>query len=80
MINRTLPEGSKILSTEVLDIGGNRTISFDPRGQANAVGGFTSGIDADGDGEIDVMVSSEYGGTKNTIQVALATAEVEVVS
>lgn len=79
-INRTLPEGSKILSTEVLDIGGNRALSFDTRGQANPEGGFTSAIDTDGDGKIDAMVSSEDGGTKNTIHIAPATAEVEVVS
>lgn len=79
-ITRTLPEGTIVSSTEVIDVGGNRTISFNPRGQANAVGGFTPAIDVDGDGEIDIVISSDDGSPSNTIQVVPTTAEVEVVS
>lgn len=78
-ITRTLPDGTAIDSTEVVEIGGNRTISFNPSGQANAVGGLDALL-SDGDGKIDIVVASDDGSPSNTIQVVPATAEVEVVS
>lgn len=73
-INRTLPEGTQILSTEVdVDGGGNSTITFTPRGQANAT--YT---DSDSDSEIDIVVSSDDDNPSNTIHVVPPTAEVEI--
>lgn len=72
-INRTLPEGTKILSTEVAVVGGDSEIVFSTRGQANAT--YTDG---DSDNEIDVVVSSDDGSPSNTIHVVPPTAEVEV--
>lgn len=72
-INRTLPDGTKILSTEVTELGGESTITFTPRGQANA-----SYDNAEGDNEIDIVVSSDDDNPSNTIHVVPPTAEVEV--
>lgn len=72
-INRTLPEGTQILSTEVDVVGGNSTITFTPRGEANA-----SYDNTEGDSKIDIVVSSDDGSPSNTIHVVPPTAEVEI--
>ena len=52
--NRFLPENSMILSSEINDVGGSRTIRFRSDGSAEAEGGF---VDDNADGEIGVLVS-----------------------
>lgn len=75
-ITRTLPEGTKVLNTEVaVGAAGDRRMVFNPRGQATAT--YT---DDDSDNKIDVVISSEDDIPRSTIHVVQGTAEVELVS
>lgn len=75
-IPRSLPEGTKVLDTEVADLGGNRTITFKPDGSAAPEGGFTDSIVSNG--EVDVVISAEDGAPKTGIRVNPATSRVQV--
>lgn len=77
-ITRTLPEGTKILDTEVVSLSGDRTVIFKPRGSAVADGGFDDSL-INPNGNIDVVVSAEDDDPKTRITVVEATSRVEIV-
>jgi prepilin-type N-terminal cleavage/methylation domain-containing protein len=74
-INRSLPENTKISSSEVNTLSGLKKLTFKPHGEANAETGFT---DADGDGQIDIVVSAADGSPQRGISVVPATSRVKV--
>lgn len=76
-INRTLPDGTVVYSSEVENTSGDEVLKFTPRGKVDAdpSGDFT---DADGDGEIDLVISQD-GNPERVIEIARPTSRVEVV-
>ena len=76
VIIRSLPEGTKVLDTEVVDLSGNRNIIFKPDGSAVPEGGFADSIVSNG--EIDVVVSAEDGAPKHGIRINPTTSRVQV--
>jgi prepilin-type N-terminal cleavage/methylation domain-containing protein len=75
VINRSLPENTKILSSEVNVSGGQRALVFKPNGEASAQDGFT---DADDDGEIDIIVSPADDSPQRGISIVPATSRVKI--
>jgi prepilin-type N-terminal cleavage/methylation domain-containing protein len=75
VINRSLPENTKISSSEVNVSGGQKKLAFKPNGEASAETGYT---DADGDGQIDIVVSAADGSPQRGISVVPATSRVKV--
>lgn len=76
-INRSLPEGTVVLNTEVNENVSTRTIVFSTRGSASPDPGY-SDSDPDGEtGEIDTTVGVP-GGPERVVSVVPTTAEVEV--
>jgi prepilin-type N-terminal cleavage/methylation domain-containing protein len=75
VINRSLPENTKILSSEVNASGGQRRLVFKPNGEASAESGST---DADGDGQIDIIVSPADDSPQRGISVVPATSRVKI--
>ena len=75
VIDRSLPENTKILSSEANGPGGQRRLVFNPNGEVSAQGGFT---DSDGDGAIDLVVSSTDGNPQHSVSVIPATSRVKI--
>jgi prepilin-type N-terminal cleavage/methylation domain-containing protein len=75
VINRSLPENTKVLSSEANGPGSQRKLVFNPNGEASAQGGFT---DSDGDGAIDVIVSSTDDNPQHSVSVIPATSRVKI--
>ncbi len=72
-VNRFLPENSMVLSSEVNDVGGTRTLRLRSNGAAEAEGGFTD----DGDGQIRITVSVDGDPSRN-LTVVPATSRIKV--
>jgi Tfp pilus assembly protein FimT len=73
-VNRFLPENSLVLSSEINDIGGSRTLRLRSNGAAEAQGLF---IDADTDGEIRITVSVD-GDPSRSMTVVPTTSRIKV--
>ncbi|CAN5888229.1 hypothetical protein BH23ACT11_BH23ACT11_16030 [soil metagenome] len=76
-IPRSLPDGTKVLDTEVLALAGDRTIVFDPDGSAEAEGTFDDSL-INPNGNIDVAVSSDDDAPKAGITIVEATSRVKL--
>lgn len=76
-ITHTLPDGTKILNTEVVALSGDRTIIFKPNGSAVADGGFDDSP-INPNGEIDVVVSAEDDDSEASITIVEETSRVEI--
>lgn len=74
-VNRFLPENSLVLSSEINDVGGSRTLRLRSNGAAEAEGGST---DADSDGQIRIAVSVD-GDPSRSLTVVPATSRIKVV-
>lgn len=75
-INRSLPEGTKILDTEILALSGTRTIIFKPDGRAVPDGGFVESLVSNG--EIDVVVSADDDDLPTNVSIVETTSRIKV--
>jgi prepilin-type N-terminal cleavage/methylation domain-containing protein len=73
-VNRFLPENSTILSSEINDVGGTRTIRFRSDGSAEAEPGF---VDDNADGRIGVLISVD-GNPTHSITAVPTTSRVKI--
>lgn len=74
-INRSLPENTRILVSEVNTSGGQSKLVFKPNGEASAENGFAN---PDGDGQIDIVVGAADGSPQRAISIVPATSRVKV--